>query len=88
MFIRTFWMAAAERATKTFLQFLVLIIGGNLSNVFDLDVTRVVGLSLCGLILSVITSVLSGLTGAPGPSLATEVVVARGRHAKLDPGDA
>ncbi len=85
MWTRAFWRAAAERAVKTFAQFLlVLLIPAGTSavavglNVFAVDWGYVLGCSLGGLLVSVLMSVASAWkTGDDSPSL-----VSTGRHTR------
>lgn len=67
---REFWRATLERAIKTAAQIVVLTIGGDVVNAFDLDWKNIAGLALGGAVLSVFTSLASsGLGGDNGPSL-------------------
>ena len=82
MFTREFWKAAAERAGKTFFQFLAVLLGGDALAVVALDWRRTALLAAAGLLLSVVTSLASALAGLPGPSLATEQVAGRHRRSE------
>lgn len=84
IYSRGFWAAAGERAAKTFVQFALVIYGGNLVDALTLDWVHILGLSLSGLILSVLFSLGSMFTGQPGPSLTTETVARVGRHERRD----
>ena len=75
MFDQRFWIAAAERAVKTFAQTLVALIGTGAVGVMDLDWLQMLSVAATATILSVLTSVASANFGAnPGPSLADETI--------------
>lgn len=78
LWTKQFWGAASERAIKTFAQALAgLLVAGAVG---ILETTWIPILSLAGMqfILSILTSVGSGIITHSGPSLAPgEVVVAR-----------
>lgn len=62
---RDFWVDALERAVKTFLQTGLALGGGSqVTNFFSLDITwgTVLQVALSAAILSVVTSLISGLT--------------------------
>lgn len=69
---REFWLAAFERAVKTFAQTAVALVGVELVSVVDLDWAQVAGVSATAAVLSLLTSVGSAGVGGSGPSLATE----------------
>ena len=75
MFDSRFWVAAAERAVKTFAQTLVALIGTGAVGVMDLDWLQMLSVAATATILSVLTSVASANFGSnPGPSLADETI--------------
>lgn len=70
IFNRTFWLAASERAIKTFAQFFITLAGAGALNVFSLSWSEVLGLSLGGVLLSYATSVVSaGIVKSDTPDL-------------------
>jgi hypothetical protein len=75
MFDSRFWIAASERAIKTFAQTLIALIGTGMVGVMDLDWLQMLGIAATATILSVLSSVASANFGPnPGPSLADETV--------------
>lgn len=85
MFSIKFWLAASERAAKTFAQAAVLAILGTgmmaasdvTVNAFTVDWLAVLGFAVGGAILSYLTSVISAPMGKNfGPSLADEELAA------------
>jgi len=85
MFNKKFWIAASERAAKTFAQAAVLAILGTgmmaasdvTVNAFTVDWLTVLGFAVGGAILSYLTSVISAPMGKNvGPSLADEELTA------------
>lgn len=75
MFDSRFWIAASERAIKTFAQTLVALIGTGAVGVMDIDWLQMLGISATATILSILSSVASANFGAnPGPSLADETI--------------
>ena len=75
MFDKRFWIAAAERAVKTFAQTLVALIGTGAVGIMDLDWAQMIGVSLTATLLSVLTSIGSANFGKnTGPSLADETI--------------
>lgn len=77
MMTAAFWKATLERAVKTFLQaYLGIYLAGDVVlNVFEFTwVGPELGIALGATALSVVTSLLSGLGGNPGPSLANETL--------------
>ena len=74
---RAYWRAVAERAIKTAAQVAVLTIGGDVVNAFDLEWENILGLSLGGALLSVLTSLASSeLGGDSGPSIGGQELLA------------
>lgn len=85
MFNKKFWIAASERAAKTFAQAAVLAILGTgmmaasdvTVNAFTVDWLTVLGFAVGGAVLSYLTSVISAPMGKNfGPSLADEELAA------------
>jgi hypothetical protein len=85
MFSKLFWIAASERAGKTFAQAAVLAILGTgmmaasdvTVNAFTVDWLVVLGFAVGGAILSYLSSVISAPLGKNvGPSLADETIEA------------
>lgn len=75
MFDQRFWIAAAERAIKTFAQALIALIGTQMVNIVDLDWPQMLGASATAALISVLTSLVSANFGPnPGPSLADETI--------------
>jgi hypothetical protein len=75
MFDSRFWLAASERAIKTFAQALIALIGTGMVGVMELDWMQMLGISATATILSILSSVASANFGAnPGPSLADETI--------------
>lgn len=71
MFHVAFWIAAGERAAKTFAQTAVALWGGDAAlNIIDLDVGAVLGVSASAAVLSVLTSLASiPVSAGESPSL-------------------
>ena len=69
---KEFWLAALERAVKTFAQTAVALVGVELVSVVDLDWGQVGGVSATAAVLSLLTSVASAGVGGSGPSLGPE----------------
>lgn len=69
---KEFWLAAFERAVKTFAQTAVALVGVELVSVVDLDWGQVAGVSATAAVLSLLTSVGSAGVGGSGPSLGPE----------------
>jgi hypothetical protein len=75
MFDSRFWIAASERAVKTFAQSLLALIGTGAVGIMDLDWLQMLGISVTATLMSVLTSVVSANFGSnPGPSLADETI--------------
>ena len=70
-----FWKAAAERSLKTFAQTLAALIGAGAISVISIPWTDDLGISATTALLSILTSIASAQVGAPGPSLASEIVL-------------
>jgi len=70
MWSKAFWLATLERAVKTAAQSVALAIGAEQVNAITLDWAELGGFGAGGFVLSVLTSVGSGLVSSqPGPSL-------------------
>jgi hypothetical protein len=74
MFDSRFWIAASERAIKTFAQALVALIGTDMMGITSLDWPALLAASATATLLSVLSSVASANFGPIGPSLADETV--------------
>lgn len=75
IFDKRFWIAATERAVKTFAQTLIALIGTTAVTIVDLDWLQMLGVSATATLLSVLTSIASANFGSnPGPSLADETI--------------
>jgi hypothetical protein len=71
MFTRAFWKNVVERAVKTGAQFVLVGVGGNLTDVWSVDWRVVAGAAGAGVFLSVVSS----LASVPfGPSQSPSVV--------------
>lgn len=79
MFTTAFWMAALERAVKTFAQAVLALFSADGLGVLDVDWGQAASVGAMGAILSVLTSIVSSGVGGQGPSLGAEVVK-DGRH--------
>jgi hypothetical protein len=81
MFTAQFWIAAAERAVKTFAQaFLSFIVVGT-TGLLDLDYSVAASVAGAAALASVLTSLVSSSVNGSGPSLAGEELPAEGgRH--------
>ncbi len=79
MFTRSFVVAAAERATKSAAQFMVVAIGQDLLGVdlYGAGLLNVVAAGATGFVVSALTSVASsGIGDSPSPSLTPDAEVA------------
>lgn len=75
MFDQRFWIAAAERAIKTFAQALLALIGTGMVGIMELDWLQMLSVAATATVVSLLTSVVSANFGPnPGPSLADETV--------------
>jgi len=76
MWTLAFWKAVTERAVKTAAQSVVLFwgVGDAMLNAWTIDLKSTAGVAAGGFVLSVVTSLASGLVGSNGPSLSTEKV--------------
>ena len=72
---KLFWIAAGERAVKTFAQALVAVFAAGVT-ILDVDWQQTVAIAATAAVVSVLTSVASVRLGQfEGPSLAGEAVV-------------
>jgi hypothetical protein len=80
MFHRSFWIAAVERAIKTFAQTAVALVGGDaVLSIVDIDAGAIAGVAGTAAVVSVLTSLASiPLSQGSSPSLvpAAEVTAA------------
>jgi hypothetical protein len=75
MFDSRFWIAAAERAIKTFAQAMIALIGTDLIGITELAWGQLLAASATATLLSILTSVASANFGPNlGPSLADETI--------------
>ena len=74
MFTKAFLLATLERAIKTFAQALGAILVGTAAGIIGTDWLGAINLAAMAAVLSILTSVASGRTGEPGPSLGTETL--------------
>jgi hypothetical protein len=77
MFQRAFWIAAIERAIKTFAQTAVALIGGDaVLSIVDVDAGGIAGISGTAAVVSVLTSLASiPLSQGSSPSLVPDAEV-------------
>ena len=72
---KLFWVAAGERAVKTFAQALVAVFAAGVT-ILDVDWQQALAVSVTAAVVSVLTSVASVRLGPfEGPSLVDEAVV-------------
>jgi hypothetical protein len=71
MFDTRFWIAATERAVKTFAQALVAVFVAGVT-VLTVDWTQAIAVAVTAAAVSLLTSVASAPFGNPGPSLVDE----------------
>jgi hypothetical protein len=71
-FDNAFWVAAAERALKTFFQTLAAVLGTDVVGFLSVDPIEAVTLAAAAGIISLVTSLASANIGAAGPSLVGE----------------
>lgn len=62
-FNKRFWVETIERAVKTAAQSIIVLVGGDALNAFDLDWQQMLGVGLGGAVVSVLTSVGSRRIG-------------------------
>ena len=72
---KLFWIAAGERAVKTFAQALVAVFAAGVT-ILDVDWQQTVAIAATAAVVSLLTSIASVRLGSfEGPSLAGEAVV-------------
>ncbi len=71
-FDNAFWVAAAERALKTFFQTLAATLGTDAVGFLSVDPIEAVTLAVAAGIISLVTSLASANIGAAGPSIIGE----------------
>lgn len=72
---KAFWIAAFERAVKSFAQALLLLWVSDAGfDIFSVNYQEAFGFALGAFVLSLLTSVASSSLGPPGPSVANEVI--------------
>ena len=74
MFTRSFVIAAGERALKTFAQTALSILGAEAVDLLAADWVGVLSVAAGAAVVSLLTSIVSGRYGYPGPSLTSEVL--------------
>jgi hypothetical protein len=75
IFTKAFWFDAIERSIKTGAQFIIGAwgVGDGIFNIVDVDLTMAGGAFIAGVVLSVLTSIVSAPIGERGsPSLVNE----------------
>lgn len=61
-----FWQSALIRALRTFCQSLVTLIGTDYVNIIDIDWLTILGISATTALMSVLTSIATGLPESDG----------------------
>lgn len=74
MLTKAFWLAAGERAVRTFAQALVAVIGVSAVSIAAIPWPEAFGVAATAAVLSLLTSIAASATATPGPSLGTEKV--------------
>jgi len=69
---KEFWLAALERAIKTFCQALLALLGTNVASITDVDWAQALGVAGLAFVASVLLSIASSGVGKSGPSLGPE----------------
>ena len=64
--MNTFWKSALIRALRTFCQSLVTLIGTDYVNIIDIDWLTILGISATTALMSILTSVATGLPESEG----------------------
>lgn len=77
MYTSVFWKATFERAAKTLAQSLIAVLAVGQTTVLTVDWQQAGAVALTATLISVLTSVASSAVGNPGPSLASEELVAK-----------
>ena len=70
-----FWVAAIERAIKTWAQSVAALLVGDGTNVITVDWMQILAVSGTAAVVSLLTSVASAGIGPHGPSLADESII-------------
>lgn len=74
MYDKRFWLAAGERAVKTFAQALIAMFVGGMT-ILTIDWQQALAVSVTAALVSVLTSLISAPLGTnPGPSLVDETI--------------
>lgn len=76
MYSSAFWKATFERAVKTLAQSLIAVLAVGQTTVLTVDWQQAGAVAVTATVLSVLTSIASSTAGNPGPSLASEELVA------------
>lgn len=74
MFTRSFWLAAAERAIRTFAGALVAFLAANATGVLEVDWVQALSVSGLATIIAVLTSIAAAKIGPEGPSFGSEAI--------------
>lgn len=74
MFTTAFWVAAFERAVKTFAQAAVALLTADATGLLGVDWGQTASVAGLAALVSVLTSIASSGAGNTGPSLASETV--------------
>ena len=69
---KEFWLAALERAIKTFAQALLALLGTNVASITDVDWQQALGVGGLAFVASILLSIASAGIGKSGPSLGPE----------------
>ena len=64
--MNNFWKSALIRALRTFCQSLVTLIGTDYVNIIDIDWLTILGISATTALMSILTSVATGLPESEG----------------------
>lgn len=75
-----FWLAAIERAVKTFCQSAAALLVGDGAGLLTIDWVAVGSVAGLAALVSILTSVASSQAGSDGPSLAGESLGEGGEH--------
>lgn len=79
-----FWLAAIERAVKTFAQTLAALLVGDGAGLLTIDWIGVGSVAGLAALVSILTSVASSQAGSDGPSLVGESLGEGGEHRRVD----
>ncbi len=74
MLTKAFWLAAGERAGRTFAQALIAVIGVSAVSIVSIPWPEALGVAATAAVLSLLMSIAASGTSTPGPSFGTESV--------------